>query len=58
MDKILEIKEELGTMHVTLRNGQKIPVKAKTIITCWESGRQDCKVEIEKPIPLSGIKES
>lgn len=49
-DKIVKTTEERGVMTVTLKTGQKIPVKAKTVYTHWESGRKDCAITIEEPL--------
>jgi hypothetical protein len=49
-DKVKNTTEEHGVMTVTLKNGQKIPVKAKTVYTHWESGRKDCAIIIEEPL--------
>lgn len=49
-DKIVEIKEEMGTAIINLKSGQKIPVETKTTYTIYQSGRQDCNVHIIKPI--------
>ena len=49
-DKIIKVEEELSTMSVNLKNGTKIPVKAKTINTYWTSGRKDCEIQILEPI--------
>ena len=52
-DKIIKITEDQGEMTVTLKNGIKSKVLAKTIDTYWESGRKDCKIIILHPIDLS-----
>lgn len=49
-DKILDIKDEMGTAIVNLRNGKSIPVEIKTTYTIYQSGRKDCNVHIIKPI--------
>jgi len=49
-DKIIKVEEELSTMCLNLKNGTKIPVKAKTINTYWTSGRKDCEIQILEPI--------
>lgn len=48
------ITEEQSMMTITLKDGTKVPVKAKTIYTKHSNGRVDCKIEIEKPINLGG----
>jgi hypothetical protein len=40
-------------MHIVLKNGTRIPVKATTINTYWESGRKDCRIIIEEPLNSS-----
>ena len=52
-DKIIKVEEELSTMSVNLKNGTKIPVKAKTINTYWTSGRKDCDIQILEPLNSS-----
>jgi len=52
-DKIIKVEEELSTMNVNLKDGTKIPVKAKTINTYWSSGRKDCKIQILEPLNSS-----
>lgn len=52
-DKVIKTEEELSVMHVNLKTGEKVPVNAKTIYTYYESGRKDCKIELEKPIDLN-----
>ena len=54
-DKIIKIEEETGMMSLNLIDGSKMPVKSKTIYTYWQSGRQDCAVEIERPLEMSGL---
>ena len=49
-DKIINTTEEYSTMTVSLKDGTKIPVKAKTIYTKWASSRIDCEVQILEPI--------
>jgi hypothetical protein len=49
-DKIFNVTEEHGVLTVTLKDGTKIPVKAKTVYTHWESGRKDCAITIEEPL--------
>lgn len=53
-DKIIEIKEEMGEVVLNTKSGKKIPTQAKTIYTIYESGRQDCRVEILKPLEIFG----
>ena len=52
-----KITEEKSIMNITFQDGTKIPVNAKTIYTKHSNGRVDCKIEIEKPIELSGKQE-
>lgn len=49
-DNITGTTEEHGEMEVTLQNGRKVKVKAKTTYTNWQSGRKDCAITIEEPI--------
>jgi len=49
-DEVSHLTEEIGVMHVVLKDGSRVPVKAKTVYTHWTSGRKDCDVQIEKPI--------
>jgi len=49
-DKIMNITKEEGTVVAILKNGDKIPVKAITTYTHWESGRKDCNINIIEPI--------
>lgn len=53
-DKVINIEEEIEDVVLNLKTGEKIPAKAKTTYTYYESGRKDCKIEIEKPISLLG----
>lgn len=57
MDKVTNIKEEIGEVTITLRNGTKIVTPAKTIYTEYESGRKDCTVQIQRPFELGGVAE-
>lgn len=57
MDKIIDIKEEMGEVTLNMKSGNKIKTLAKTIYTLYESGRKDCKLEIQKPIDLFGKQE-
>jgi len=58
MDKVTNIKEEIGEVTITLRNGTKIVTPSKTIYTEYASGRKDCRVVIERPIDLIGVSEN
>ncbi len=55
MDKVTNIKEEIGAVTITLRNGTKIITPSKTIYTEYASGRKDCTVQIQKPMDLGGV---
>ncbi len=55
MDKVTNIKEEIGEVMITLRNGTKIVTPSKTIYTEYASGRKDCTIQIERPMELGGI---
>lgn len=52
-DKILSVTNEVGNMTIVLKDGKRIPVKAKTSYVTWTSGRKDCNVSIEEPIDSS-----
>lgn len=56
-DKIIKTEQEIGQAHIVLLNGDRLPVKTLTTHTYYESGRKDCKVEIEKPLGVSGLPE-
>ena len=51
-DKIIKIEEIPHNVGINLKSGKKITAMAKTINTYYESGRKDCKIEIQKPIEL------
>lgn len=55
MDKVVNIKEEIGEVTITLKDGRKFITPAKTIYTEYESGRKDCTVQIQKPMDLGGV---
>jgi hypothetical protein len=57
MDKVTNIKEEIGEVTLTLKNGTKIITPSKTIYTEYASGRKDCTVQIQKPFELGGVAE-
>jgi len=52
-----EVTEENSVMSLTLKDGTKIPVNAKTIYTKHSNGRVDCKIELQKPLDMSGKSE-
>ena len=56
-DKIIKTSDVVSNMTVILKDGTKIPVKAKTTETFWESGRKDCHVEILEPLNTKATKE-
>jgi hypothetical protein len=55
-DKITCKTEEEGIMYLNLRSGEKIPVKTITRYTNWESGRQDCNIEITEVLNSTNVK--
>lgn len=53
-DPIINVTVEEGMVTLNMKNGDRIPAKAKTTYTHYKSGRKDCNVEIEKPLSLGG----
>jgi len=56
-DKIIKTEEENNIIHLNLKNGNRVPIKAKTIYTHYESGRKDCTIQLQEPIDINGTQE-
>jgi len=54
MKKIKNIIEELGKATITLKSGKKEIVPTKTIYTYYTDHTNDCRVELQKPLSISG----
>ncbi len=52
--KIIDVKEELGYVTINYKNGNKQEVPSKTILTYYDDGTNDCKVEIANPLKIFG----
>lgn len=49
-DKVVSVSEEKGTAMVNMKSGASIPFETNTITTQYASGRQDCTVQMLRPV--------